>query len=374
MGDDRFSSTSYTRTREETAKDGGATKKAEQRHKEGKPLNELVDPAGFNATRRSKNRFTESGNMLVLACGIAMLKESRFDTTSSMGNSVDLAFDSLPKSYHLLAEGDHAVLGRYDTQIITAIFGDRVDKYILQRSQAEMNNKIAEQMTMMVPERGGGDYTEDPQYGIFSAAYLTAATINQYGLKSYDFTTTDADSREKVSPDGLRRVFGPEVFARLKENGFEMNENDLPELTQMVKDLKKRAHAFLICIGSEAHSFWQDFYGKQHVILLEDARLLAETEAAIIGLTEGNLTLSTLEKFLTKDAGLTSHEAETIKRAVAHIPIGAQMALPGFDKIPLKGAMFAKKDDLWPTENAGEKPAPEKEKDKTKEKKKAMWD
>ena len=40
--------------------------------------------------------------------------------------------------------------------------------------------------------------------------------------------------------------------------------------------------------------------------------------------------------------------AQQIRRAVAHIPIGAQTMLPNFNRIPFAGAKFAKKGDLWP--------------------------
>jgi hypothetical protein len=79
-----------------------------------------------------------------------------------------------------------------------------------------------------------------------------------------------------------------------------------------------------------------------------ETRLLPETKAAIIGLTEGNLELSTVESFLIEEAKISPRDASEIKRAVAGIPIGAQVMLPNFAKIPLKGDIFAQKGDLWP--------------------------
>lgn len=337
--------------REATSGGKSATHAGEQRMKEGKGLHELVDPKGFGVIRRSLNRFLDENGKLILTNGVAMLKETRFDTTSSMGSSIDEAFKSLPRSYNLIAIGDHAVLGRYDTQIITSMFNDVCDNNVLLRSQAEMDVKIAEQMTLMVPERDGGDFAEDPQYGLFGAAYFTAADINRYGLKSYDFTVSDATGRNFVDAGTVKRVFGNDAFKIAAENGFPIDEKNMPTTYEVVKDLLKRSHAFFLQVynHSETTEFWTKLFGRERVIKLPSTELLPEVEAAIIGLTEGTLTLQTVEEFLIKEAGLSASDALLVKRAVAGIPIGAQMALPNFEKIPAKGSVFANKRDLYPT-------------------------
>lgn len=346
MKKDVLSSVAFLSIAEEATKKGSTTHKGEQRHREGKGLHELVDPKGFGAIRRSLNRMVELSEKKLwqLVMGVAMLIELRFDTTGSMGDNVEKAFNSLLRSYDLLRK----VLNRYDLQIINSIFGDVVDNYILCRSQAEMAEKIADQLTMMVPEGGGGDSDEDPQYGIFGAAYLTNAAINNYGLKSYDFTVTDARGRDRVSIDGLKRVFGDNVLEKVKENGFQIKENDLPDLKQMMSDLQKRAHAFAIIIGSDVGNWWEKYYSKERVVKLPTTDLLPEMQAAIVGLTEGTLTLKTLEEFLIEEAKLSATDAKMILRAVSGIPIGAQASLENFNKIPLEGAVFKNKTDIWP--------------------------
>jgi len=66
------------------------------------------------------------------------------------------------------------------------------------------------------------------------------------------------------------------------------------------------------------------------------------------------LELSTVENYLIEEAGLSQLEASKIKRAVAGIPIGAQVMLENFDKIPLVGDVFKTKEDLWPIKRASE--------------------
>ena len=87
------------------------------------------------------------------------------------------------------------------------------------KSFAMQAQKIADQLTMMVPERDGGDLPEDPDIGIFGGAYLCRHYINRIGLKGYDFTITDAPGRGLIDSRQLRRVYGDEVFDKCVDNG-----------------------------------------------------------------------------------------------------------------------------------------------------------
>ena len=354
MGRDRLSARSFALVDTDVRRSGGpTTAKGEQRHREGKGLDPLVDPKGFGVIRRSLSWFEPQGKKdtgFFLLRGTAMLVEDRWDTTGSMGGNVEIAFEALPRSFKLMAEGKLPVLGRYDLQMITSIFGDVQDYYVLCRSQAELDERIAEQMRLMVPEKDGGDADEDPQYGLFGAAYLTDATIVKLGLKTYDFTTTDARGRSHLDLSTLKRVFGDEVLDKVQENGHQMSAKKIPSTDQVVEDLLKRSHAFLLQVGSnrEVTTFWKAIYGAERIIKLPRTELLPEVRAAIIGLTEGVINLQNVSDYLMDQAEISKKDAEAIRDAVAEIPLCAQAALPNFKKIPLKGAKFAKKGDLWP--------------------------
>ena len=248
MGRQTFSRTSYDATMSNARAAGSATHLGEERIRRGQGLDRLVDPAGNGLIRRSMARKDKRpDDFWEMMMGTPMLVETLLDTTGSMGGNVAIALDRLPHLYALLKEGDGAVLGRYDLQLITAIFGDVEDQYVLNRSHAEMGDKIAEQMTMMYPERGGaGNGKEDPQYGIFSAAYLTAAETNGYGLKTYHFTISDEPIYEEYDERTLIRVFGETVFDKVAENGHEIRRHRLPNAQQVITDLQTRAHAFFL--------------------------------------------------------------------------------------------------------------------------------
>lgn len=362
MGYRNFSRDAFSGTRAKVDDAGGDTSFAGRQHiKKTKKLHPLVDPAGYDLIRKSWPRYIEQGEQFVLAAGTPMLVENLLDTTGSMGENVKLAFDALPNQYDLLANGQQPVLGRYDPQILNAIFGDIQDNFVLARSQAEMDVKIAEQLTLMVPEGDGGDSPEDPEYGLFGAAYLTDAFVNQYGLKSYHFLTTDAPSHGRIDKVNLVRVFGEKVFERVADNGHELKKTDLPYTGEIVAELKKRTHAFAIIVGGHSVGYWRKYYGEEHVVEISTTEYLPYVEAAIIGLTEGVLDLQSLPKYLT-DAGCNDSIAREIQRSVAGIPLGAQTLLPNFSKIPVKGTVFAQKRDLWPiADSAAVKAGGEKE-------------
>ncbi len=201
----------------------------------------------------------------------------------------------------------------------------------------------------MFPEGDGGDRPEDPHYGLFGAAFLTAAEINKYGLKSYHFLVSDAPGRDLLDPKQLVRVYGDEVWDKVVENGHQVNKNRLPSTAEVVTELLKRTHAFFLQVGgdSQTQSFWKKIYGSERMIVLPDVEYLPHVQAAIVGLTEGTLDLQTVEEFLVSN-NLKEDMARQIRKSVSNIPIGAQKALPGFEDIPLKGDMFQNKTDLWP--------------------------
>jgi hypothetical protein len=327
---------------------------AQQAHATGK-LNPLVDPQGFGVIRRSLRRLEQQDNKFwLLTVGTPMPIESRLDTTGSMADNVDIAFRVLPNAFEQCAE----VLPGYDLQVATGIFGDVVDHFVLCRPQFEMEaDKIVQQLTLMVPEGHGGDAPEDPHYGLFGAAYLTATYIQEIGLKGYDFTIGDETAHDRLDESQLIRIFGPEVFDKLAENGQQINRRELPTNREIVQDLLKRAHAFFLQVGNQGETtrYWTEVFGPGRVVKLPATELVPQVQATIIGLTEGTLDLEGVPAFL-KHANVDATVAKLIARSVANIPIGAQAALPNFSKRPQKGDLFEKKADLWPVE-AGDKPA-----------------
>lgn len=329
---------------------GYATHEAEKQAMATGKLHELVDPSGYGVIRRSLLRFEErSDGLYTVTIGCSVPVEIRLDTTGSMGGNVDIALGVLPQTYGLSAQ----MVPGCDLHMAIGIFGDVQDRFPLCRPQFEMQaEKIVEQLTLMVPERAGGDFPEDPHYGLFGAAYLTAAYLNRIGQKRYDFTVSDAPARERTSVKQLERIFGPDVLEKAKSNGHEVPLDESGSFlwtNDIVRDLIKESHAFFLQVGDsrETREFWTDIFSAERVITLPSVRLLPQVQASIIGLTEGTLDLQSLADFL-KESGVNKEDARAITRSVINIPIGAQAALPNFARRPQAGDVFREKTDLWP--------------------------
>jgi hypothetical protein len=351
----------------------GVTAKAEKQAIETGKLQTLVDPSSFNTIRLSLLRVEKRDDgKFEATVGCSMPVETRVDTTGSMGGNVDIALKVLPDVYECCS----SVLPDYDVHIATGIFGDVSDRFPLCRPQFEMQvQKIVDQLTMMVPQRAGGDHPEDPDIGIFGGAYLCRHYINRIGLKGYDFTITDAPGRGQVDSKQLKRVFGDDVFEKVAKNGHgdkvykvamnsngkkveqdqdkkELKNNGVFQLSDVFDDLLKRAHAFVFLIGKDrdAKDFWIENVGKKHVVHVPDMEHVPHVQAVVIGLTEGTLTLDDVPEFLAK-FNISKEFITKISEAVVNVPLKAQAKLKNFKKKPVKGDLFEAKPDVWTDEN-----------------------
>lgn len=343
-----------------------ATYHAEEKIRQGLGLDPMVDPKGpphLGPVRLSLPRFVKVGNFWRLSNGLPMAVESLLDTTGSMGDNVKLAIEALLKEYEMLTVGENSIMKNYDLQIATGIFNDTKDneddgKPVFCRTQFEMAEEIARQMACCPPGKNGkGNGKEDPQFGLFAAAFLTMAFINRYGLKTYHFTVSDEPLVMYLDPYWIKEIFGNDVMIHVKKNGHNIDLDSLPDTSDTVKQLQKSAHAFFLQVGDrrDVKEQWTNLYGEDYVIMLpEDSdgyqtKNLHCVKSVIIGLTEGVLDLKTAVDFL-REHEVSKADANKIVRAVAHIPIGAQKLCENFGKLPKAGDFFRNKTDLWPVD------------------------
>ncbi|HEY4484464.1 MAG TPA: hypothetical protein VI978_01940 [Candidatus Paceibacterota bacterium] len=358
-----WSSKTYAATSDTVRTVGGgrATYEGERRAQEGKGLDRLVDPKSFDGGRESNNLLLpQADGKFLLQFGTAMPVKSDLDTTGSMGNNVDIAFRVLPKKLGLFVQGPNAVLKRYHVQIATGVVQDRDDQFPYQVTQFEPDNEIDRQMGLLVPNRAGGDSTEDYQLALYYTGYRTKTAISKYGLRGYNFIAGDQIGRDILGRTVTRRVLGGQVEL---PKGF--------ETVQLGKKLLENWHAFYLQVFDTDYvtSWWRQVLGQDRVVILPRTEDLAEVEAVIVGLTEGVLDLKTSVDFLT-ESGVGKTDAKKIVEAVAGIPLKAQANLKNFDKIPMAGAIFASRDDIWPISGSVSKAGPKTGKSKTDKKKK----
>jgi hypothetical protein len=362
---------SYTGTRDaytavvtRASRDRSATHRAEERVMKTKQLDPLVDPGANNwgKSRRSLIRFNElPDGRFEVAVGLSVPVEIMLDTTGSMGDNVDIALKGIPDTRDYL----QAIMRPgCEAHVATGVFNDVVDTFsdgsqgvVMTRSQFEMTERMAEQMMHHIPMRGGaGNRKEDSQFCLFAAAYLSSFYINRIGLKSYHFIITDDAAASYIDKQQLIRIFGDDVFDAVSENGHTINPDNLPSTEQVAQELLKRAHAFtlLVAPSSWVEGYWQQTMGKSRVVILPDTKLVPHVVSAIVGLTEGTLELQSVIEYL-KERGVSKADATQIERSVRNIPIGAQTVLENFDKIPVRGDIFAQKTDLWPVVRAADR-------------------
>lgn len=364
------SSRVHEELRAEAATRGSVTFRGEERAQQGRGLDPLVDPKEHGVIRFANNLLVPDGNQFILATGVAMPVKSEPDTTGSMGRNVEIAFSVIPKVQHLLVQGSRAVLGRYHVQIATGVIQDRLDRFAYQISQFEPDNEVDRQMGLLVPEKGGGDSTEDYQLGLFATAFLTKTSISRYGLKGYYFPIGDEIGRNTlpfIYPKGigreyphlrewegrdlLQRVFGESVL----EKAFgTTNPQSLPSTRELGTMVQERWHTYFLQVGDSAHTtrWWSEILGRERVVKLPRTEYVAEVQACIIGLTEGVIDLQNAVEFLITEARMDQGAAHQVALAVANIHMKAQAKFPNFTKIPMAGARFASREDIWPVDEA----------------------
>jgi len=367
-----WSDATYKSRATETKLRGSSTFVGEERARQGKALDPLVDPSKYEVVRESNNLLVPDGDEFILQFGIAMPVESDLDTTGSMRGNVDIAFGVLPKVQNLLIQGSNAVLKRYHAQIATGIIQDRVDRYPYLRSMFEPDNEVERQMGLMVPERSGGDSIEDYQLGLFAAGYLTRASIVKYGLKGYYFIVGDERGRDQFDRRVLEQVFGSTVLE--KAFGSRLPQS-VPLTEEVAKQALKNWHVFFLQVNnlSSTTKWWSSLLGRERVVQLPQTDDLAEVQACIIGLTEGVLDKKSAVDFLSEVDG-NRNSAERIVQAVDGIPVGLQATYPNFSKIPSAGARFKSREDIWPIGTKESKPAKvSKSEDKKNKKKDDGW-
>lgn len=328
------------RSRREKVHDTG-----ERVYRETGKLDPNVDIHG--KWRISHNSLVRDGDRFILKNGIALPIFSGFDGTGSMGKNVAKAFEAIPVLDTMLS----GIRDRYNTQIASAVVQDVIDEHpVFQMTQFESDNRIPEQIRLLVPDHGGGDETED--YDL-CPAYLWLATqtdiVNFYGLRGYTMIVGDQIGRSKVTAENVKEHLGHTL------------QTAFMSTKAICQTLLSKWHMFYVHVGSGgggsrdfATEWWIDKLGQGRVVIVPDPDLLAEVQAGLIYATETlTPTESDMIEFLLAggtNKRISKKNAGEVWRWIkeAGIPFGAQAKLAGYNDIPKPGDVFAHFRHAWP--------------------------
>lgn len=327
-------------------------------------LDRLVNIMG--SRRLSHNSFERrEDGLFVLTNGIALPVVAASDGTGSMAENLKRTFAAMGVLDTLL-KPIRTGFG-YNTQIATGVAQDVIDRHpVAQMSQFETDERIAEQIRLLIPDGGGGDEIEDYQYLLGYAAWATDLdAVNFYGLKGYFFLMADQVCREEVRAADFQRLTG------LTLPGQSMTT------ASICRELAKRFHTFYLQVGSynansrrdEITAWWEKRLGRDRVVVVPDPDFLAELETALIYVTETEQpTKEQVVKLLVEgtknNKALDRHQAEKVWGWItdAGVPFGAQAKLRAKVgcELPKPGDTFAHFRHAWPTGHpkAGENVTP----------------
>jgi hypothetical protein len=322
--------------------------------------------------RLSRNAMVREGDQFLLPHGPKLPLLFGVDGTGSMGGNVAKAFYAMEAIDAMLA----GVRTRYQTDISFAVLQDVDDRHpVYQMAQFESDQRIANHVRLLIPDKSGGDEPEDYDLGL---AYVLLATetdiFDFYGLKGYFMIVGDQIGRGAVYPEGVQRHLGHSLQTTIQTSAI-------------CKALLDRWHLFFVQVGSgfnpvlqSVTSWWRQRLGEGRVVTVPEPDFLAEVQAGLVYVSENEQpTEKGLVDFLLAGGAnirIDDQGACEVWRwlQAAQPHFGAQARLSGHSDLPKPGDIFAHYRHPWPighpregenvTPDDTETPAPSGESDK----------
>ncbi len=197
------------------------------------------------------------------------------------------------------------------------------------------------------------------KYGLGRMKGYADAYINRIGLKRYHFCVSDAPSHDRFDISTLERVFGERVLDYVRENiqahgstrSFTVATIYDLEIAEVVADLSEHAFCFFLQIENDddVTGFWSRIYGRARVIKIPDTECSPQVQAAIVGLTEGVISIAQVKDWLIRH-GINASLAQNLSDQLSQINLGAQAILRAQmpHPLPKAGDIYKTKAELWP--------------------------
>jgi len=221
---------------------------------------------------------------------------------------------------------------------------------VAQFGQFESDNKVADRIRELVPDKHGGDDPEDYEFLMHYHAKRTELDINRYGGKGYALYILDQVGRGLLS--------GKDIEAHL---GYSAKNTSL---NQLWKELKHKYYPYILQVGSGTSgrrnfvTDWWENHTQDRVIICERVEWLHWYQLAIIYMTEtANPHILGLSEVLNLgNSRLSQGDISCIWDSVSLIPSKSAEAKIAYPAINSKFAYYR---DVWPVghERASENPA-----------------
>lgn len=219
---------------------------------------------------------------------------------------------SMSRILNVMAEKMGLVMGEIykrnpvsDPQILFSAIGDSMyDRYPLQVTQFESDIRIAEQLTQVYFERGGGGnrFESYPLTWYFAANHTKTDQYEKRGKKGYIFTFGDDGFPEVLTREEIKRIFGDDVQGDISTE-------------QVLKQAQKKYEIWHFCMmqgGTYRESDldrWQELLGEK-AVRVTDYTKIPEMIVSILQISNG----------VTKEEVLKSWDSSTAMVIADAIP------------------------------------------------------
>ncbi|MFI6866389.1 hypothetical protein [Nocardia sp. NPDC050406] len=233
-----------------------------------------------------------------------------FDVTGSMGVVPRIMQEKLGKLHGLLRRKGYAE----DPQILFGGIGDAdCDRVPLQVGQFESDNRMDEQLRLILLEGGGGGQKSESYElaAYFMARHTATDAWDKRGRKGYLFIVGDELNKKRLAARHVREVIGDDVPSDIS-------------VESIYRELADRWHVHYILPNQSSYyddpeiaEHWRGLLGER-LLRLDDPAAVCELIALTIGIIEDRVDLGAGLADL-RDIGSVS-EAEAVGKALA--PLG----------------------------------------------------
>ncbi|MEV5652133.1 hypothetical protein AB0L57_28130 [Nocardia sp. NPDC052254] len=280
-----------------------------------------LDDFGYTADMRTRPGAEWVAHAELDPCGVVM-RESRdsadhgaalpiavlFDVTGSMGVVPRIMQEKLATLHGLLQRKGYAE----DPQILFGGIGDAdCDRVPLQVGQFESDNRMDEQLRLILLEGGGGGQKSESYElaAYFMARHTATDAWDKRGRKGYLFIVGDELNKSRLAATHVRRVIGDEVAQDISVPSI---YRELSDRWNVYYILPKQSHYY---DDPDITEHWRGVLGER-VLRLEDPAAVCELIALTVGIGEDRIDLGAGLADL-RDIG--SDAAEVVGAALAPI-------------------------------------------------------